>query len=465
MKAVVATAPDGASFRDPSGFVFERDGTLLRQINRVYFPTWQAVTASGLLTELAQRGLLIPHQAADLGLALSSEAAAVIQPERIGLVSYPFEWPFSALRDAALLTLDLQRRALAKGFSLKDATALNVQFHRGRPVFIDSLSFEPYIEGKPWVAYAQFCRHFLAPLALMAKRDLRLGRLMQEFVDSVPLDLASKLLPWRTRFQPMLALHIHLHARAQSNLAGPGASPEPMATLSRRRLVGLLQSLEDAVRGLRSPAEHTSIWRDYYTSNNNYADDGMRFKEETVRRWLSARSAKMVWDLGANTGRFARLAPVDALAVAWDFDPVCVDLAYVDNRKQGIRHVLPLVLDLTNPTPASGWAHGERKSLRDRGPADTLLALGLVHHLAIANNVPLPRVAQFLGEVGESLIIEFVGREDSQVKKLLQGREDIFKGYSREGFEQAFGDVFTIHEALPIPAMSRTLYRMERRRP
>lgn len=467
MKALVTPAVDGASFRDPSGFIFERDGTLLRQVNRSYFPTWQAVAKSGLLSELTDRGLLISHRETDLSLALNSDAAAVIQPERVGLISYPFEWSFSALQDAALLTIKLQRRALAKGFSLKDATALNVQFHRGRPVFIDSLSFEAYVEGRPWVAYAQFCRHFLAPLALMSLRDLRLSRLMQEFVDSVPLELASKLLPWRTRFQPMLALHIHLHARAQANQgdAVVKAAAAPSPSLSKKRLLSLLQSLEDAIRGLHSPAKHSSIWRDYYTTNNNYVDDGMRFKEETVHRWLAANPGKMVWDLGANTGRFARLAPVDTLAIAWDFDPVCVDIAYVDNRKEGISHVLPLVLDLTNPTPASGWAHRERKSLRERGPADTLLALGLVHHLAIANNVPLRQVAQYFGEIGKSLIVEFVDRDDSQVKKLLHSREDIFANYSREGFEQAFGEFFEICETLSLPGMARTLYRMKLRLP
>src|SRR5438477_5808119 len=204
-----------ASFRDPSGFVFERDGRLLRQINHSFAQEWDAFEQSALRQELTRDQVLINHQPAPLELAWDEHAAAVIEPERVELVTYPWEWSFSQLKDAALLTLDAQDRAAAGGFTLRDASAYNVQFVRGRPILIDTLSFEPATPDEPWLPYRQFCEQFLAPLALMAYRDVRMALLMRPLPDGIPLDLASSLLPVRTRISAGLTTHIHLHARAQ----------------------------------------------------------------------------------------------------------------------------------------------------------------------------------------------------------------------------------------------------------
>ena len=292
------------SFRDPSGFVFERDGVLYRQVNRPYERDLALLRESGLHDSLVADGLLVRADVVDSSLAMEPEAVAVLAPERVPFVSYPYEWCFGQLRDAALLTLDVMDRAVERGMVLKDASAYNVQFLHGRPVLIDTLSFAAYREGQPWIAYRQFCQHFLAPLALMALVDVRLGALLRVHIDGVPLDLASRLLPGTSRIRPGLLTHIHLHARAQSQ-ASKGAGKS--AHISRTALRALIDSLRDTIRGLPWKPSPT-LWGDYY-DHTNYADEAMAAKRRLVAEFADGIQPipRMAWDLGANTGEFSRL--------------------------------------------------------------------------------------------------------------------------------------------------------------
>jgi hypothetical protein len=237
------------SFRDPSGFLFEREGVLYRQVNRAYRDDYDRLVDSGLGRSLIDDGLLIPHVESEEEPYDPRIAFKVLRPERLPFVSYPYEWCFGQLKAAALLTLEIQQRAMERSMSLKDASAFNVQFVDARAILIDTLSFETYREGTPWVAYRQFCRHFLAPLALMSRIDVRLNQLFRPSLDGVPLDLASKVLPWRTRFDPRLLIHIHLHAGAERAYSGDKPPPNPRP-FSRNALSGLIDSLQGAVRSL-----------------------------------------------------------------------------------------------------------------------------------------------------------------------------------------------------------------------
>lgn len=443
-----------ASFRDPSGFVFRRDGTLYRQVNEPYAADLAVLMDGGLHDELVADGLLIASERVSLDLAPEPGAVAVFRPEPVPLVSYPYEWCFGQLKDAALLTLEIARRALARGLVLKDASAYNVQFLRGRPVFIDSLSFEAYREGEPWVAYRQFCGHFLAPLALMAHVDVRLGLLLREHIDGVPLDLAARLLPGSTRLRPGLLMHLHIHGKATRQAATESVR---QARISKTALLALLDSLRGAVEGLRWEPTGTQ-WADYYEATN-YSEAAMADKKRLVGEYLRGVGGTC-WDLGANTGEFSRLAAAQGFeTIAWDMDPAAVERAY-RSRAPG---VLPLLQDFTNPSPGLGWAGVERDSLAARGPADVVLALALVHHLAIGANVPLPKVADYFAQLGQRAIVEFVPKEDSQVRRLLASRRDVFPTYDRAGFEAAFSPWFEIEASAPVADTARTLYRLTRR--
>jgi hypothetical protein len=448
-----------ASCRDPDGFVFTFDGVVLRQVNASYQHTFGQLAESGFFATAWKEGLLIPHR--DIARPPGPGGYTVIEPTQLTNITYPYEWAFSQLKDAALLTLNLQRLAMEHGFSLKDASAYNVQFHEGRPLFIDTLSFEDYVEGRPWPAYRQFCQHFLAPLALMAKVDARLGLLCRNHIDGVPLDLASRLLPKSTRFNLGLLTHIHLHAKAQKRYVNQQRKVAPRK-ISRQGVIGILSHLESTIKGLKWTPAGTE-WGDYYAITN-YADAARDEKRRLVDHLIGGSGAKSVWDLGANDGTYSRLAVARGLpVVAWDIDPVAVEKNYRQVRAQNEKLITPALVDLANPSPALGWNLRERMSLLERPRPDLALALALIHHLVIGNNVPLPQCADFFAQVAPQLIIEWVPKQDSKVQELLQNRVDIFPDYTDAGFEAGFGTRFDIVAKHPIAGSERVLYHLRRR--
>ena len=453
-----------ASFRDPSGFVFTKEGSLFRQVNKGYKENYDFIIKSGLYKKLTDEQLLIPHTETNLELAQTKGAYMVLKPEQIPFISYPYEWCFSQLKDAALLTLEIQKIALEHGMSLKDSSAFNIQFLEGKPILIDTLSFEKYKEGEPWVAYKQYCQHFLAPLSLMAYTDIRLSRLFQLYIDGVPLDLASRLLPLKTKLKPSLLIHLHLHAVSQKRYSDKAFPKDKIkGKMSKRSFLGLIDSLEGAVKGLGWEPKGTE-WADYYETKLNYIPQSLREKANLADKFLTDIKPKSVWDVGANTGLFSRIASDKGIqTVSFDIDPAAVELNYKTVVERKEKNILPLIIDLTNPTPAIGWENQERMSLLERGPVDTILALALVHHLAISNNLPLDQLASFFTKVCQSLIIEFVPKEDSQVQKLLATRVDIFPNYTKEGFEDVFSNFFTIKNKSDIKGSKRILYLMIRK--
>lgn len=447
-----------ASFRDPSGFLFQQDGVIYRQVNLVYKGDYDHLMDSGLYRALVDNNLLIPHEEVDIDSPAPELAYKVIKPEPIPFISYPYEWCFSQLRDAALTTLKIQKKTLDFGMSLRDSSAYNIQFKKGRPIFIDTLSFGEYREGEPWVAYRQFCQHFLAPLALMSYKDIRLSQLLGIHIDGLPLDLASCLLPWRTRLRFSLLSHIHLHARSQKHFADKPVNVKQQR-MSRYASLGILNSLESAVKKLKWQPGGTE-WADYY-HDTNYSPQAFEHKKAIVADFLDRVRPATVWDMGANVGIFSHLASDRGIPiVSFDVDPAAVEKNYLDCIARGDTNILPLVIDLTNPSPSIGWENKERMSLKERGPADAVLALALVHHLAISNNVPLSKIAGFLSDICHWLIIEFVPKTDSQVQRLLATREDIFPDYTRKEFEKEFSRYFAIDDSADIQESQRTLFLM-----
>ena len=449
------------SFRDPSGFLFYRDGVLYRQINSSYRSEYFRLNDSGLYNALVEKGMLVASEETSEACT-TKDGFLVIKPEIIPFISYPYEWCFSQLKDAALLTLDIQLEALSKGMCLKDASAYNIQFNSLGPIFIDSLSFDIYEEGKPWAAYKQFCQHFLAPLALMSYKDVRLNKLFVNFIDGIPLDLASCLLPQKTKLSPSLGLHIHLHAKQQIKHRNNTLDKNKLRnSMSMHSMLAILDSLKGAINKLHWSSRSTE-WNDYYASNNNYSFNGMQHKEKIVSNFIMELKPGLVWDLGANDGRFSRIVREYAqYVVSWDVDYACVENNYLFGKKQNEVSILPLVVDLFNPSPSIGWGNSERSSFMDRRGCDVLLALGLVHHLAITNNLPLERIAQLFSQLGRYLIIEFVPKEDSQVIKLLKNRFDLFPNYSIEAFEAAFSQFFLIECIQPVKETMRIVYLLK----
>ncbi len=449
-----------SSFRDPSGFLFEREGGLYRQVNRSYQGDYDLLFSSGLYKALTERGLLVRHDETDVPPPDPQLAYKILKPQLVPFISYPYEWCFTQLKEAALATLKIQKTAFEHGMSLKDASAFNIQFVDGRPLLVDTLSFEK-LQLRPWIAYRQFCQHFLNPLLLIAYKDFHLNQLSRIFIDGIPMGLASRLLPFRTRLRPGIATHVHLHAMSQKVF-----SKKTVKVRERQvrpvSLAGLVESLDSLVRKLSLRLKKTE-WAQYY-QETNYSPEGFERKKRIVEEFLDIMKPDTVWDLGANTGIFSRLASRKGIkTVAFDVDFIAVEVNTRDCLEQKEKNLLPLVMDLTNPSPAIGWENRERKSLQERGPADAALALALLHHLAISNNLPLPKIAEYLSRVCRWLVIEFVPKTDSQVQRLLATREDIFDHYTRSDFEEQFSRAFLIVRIAPVEGTERILYLMKNR--
>ncbi|MCJ7487375.1 MAG: SAM-dependent methyltransferase, partial [Candidatus Aminicenantes bacterium] len=316
-----------SSFRDPAGYVFRRDGVLYRAIRKPGRPHYDTLMSSGLYKDLVAANLLVPHEEVPPEGGSPEDVDKVIRPEEIPFISYPYEWSFSQLQDAALATLEIEKRALRSGMTLVDASAYNIQFRKGRPVLIDTLSLRQAVEGEPWTAYGQYCRHFLAPLALMGLKDIRLGQLLRVHLDGIPLDLASSLLPLRTRQRLPLLLHLHIHAKSQKRFEGRQVRVA-RGKVGRQALLGLVDSLESGIKKLHWRASGTE-WADYY-EDTNYSTEGLDDKRKTVEEFIGEVRPRTVWDLGGNIGTFSRIAAADgAYTVSFDIDTACVEMNYL----------------------------------------------------------------------------------------------------------------------------------------
>lgn len=457
-----------SSFRDPAGHIFTVGAKLYRQVNKAGKADYDLTMQSGLYEALTSQGLMVAHTEAKQSGA-GSDVYKVIEPERIPFVSYPYEWTFSQLKDAALLTLQIQKIALEHGMILKDASAYNVQFIGRRPIFIDTLSFKKYEAGEAWEGYRQFCEHFLAPLALARYSSYDALKMLRVELEGVTLDLATKLLPKRARLRAGLFSHLYLHNATQKRYQNIASDKGTQSVKSRRvspfALQGIIASLESSVKKLRPPQQKTE-WGDYYTFTN-YSEKGFEYKRQLVDSMLDqvGPTPKMVWDMGANNGEFSVIAANKGIyTVAMDIDPLAVERNYLAkaNDTQAAT-MLPLVQDCINPSPANGFMGQERDSLFERGPADVVMGLAIIHHLAIGRNVPLERLAELFARLGKHVIIEFVPKGDSKVDILLASRRDIFTDYDEKHFEAAMNKHFKLVRKEAIKQTKRTLYLYKRK--
>lgn len=444
-----------ASFRDPAGRVFEKDGVLLRRVAPAFAPAYQSARDAGLLTSLQHDGLLIPHEEQHG----AGPEELLLRPERIPFISYPYEWVPAQLRDAALLTLDLADRALRTGHLLRDASAFNVQFRDGRPIFIDTLSFAPRVPGQPWLAYGQFCRHFLAPLVLATLVDSEQARLTASFPDGIPLPVAQRTLGRRGWLR--LGVLVHLHLQAWADGRAQGAALGSTHSISDRQLAQTIDGLRSTIEGLPFTTRKTT-WLNY-EGGSHYSDEDRTTKAAFVAAAVERIGPASLWDLGANTGDLARQhAPAGGYALALDADLGSSEVSYASSKAAG-KPVTTLWMNLLAPSSASGWANEERASLLERGPADLIMALALIHHLAISGRIPFDRIVQWLSQAGKHAVVELPGPEDPMVRQIAQQQRYDLVTYSQAAFEQCLAPTFEIIEKRGLKGIDRTLYLLRRK--
>ena len=444
--------PHPASFRDPSGHIFTDQDKLYRQINPIYFQQFKYLIDSGLYNELTSREHLITHKELK-----KTEDQIIIQPKKIPFISYPTEWTFEAIKDAALLCLNMNLTALKYNMILKDASIYNIQFVGTKPIFIDTLSFDFYQKNKPWRAFGQFIRHFLCPLLLMKYKATDMSSLLVKFIDGIPLDITSCMLPIRTHFSPFIKTNIHMHSKALKHNGYNSKNPE----LTKKSLINIIKYNISFIQSLT--LKQKTSWSDYY-QKTNYDKQALDQKTKITKSFLEKINPQTVLDVGGNDGRFSK---DENQVILCDSDHSSINRAFLENKKAD-RDILHILCDITNPTPAYGFSNQERYSFLDRIKeynSDCILALALIHHLCISNNCSFDMVAKLFSSISEHLIIEFVDRSDSQVIRLLDNiREEqhLFDFYNHDNFKEAFLKYFNFESFKKIDNTHRTVYYMRR---
>jgi hypothetical protein len=451
-----------ASFKDPSGFIFLAGEAIYRQVNQAYAATYDKLMSSGLYQQLVSRKQLISHTEITENLTQSPQWYKTLQPAVVPFISYPYEWSFDQLRDAALLTLNVLRAALDHGMILKDATPFNIQFIKGRPVFIDTLSFDIYDPSKPWVAYRQFCQCFLFPLYLehYLKKDVQ--KILSTYIEGIPVDVTARLLPWKSNLSLGVWLHVYLQNTVQRNKKEAGGNTNTVQ-FQKKKLLDLVSHLENILQRFPEERTYKTTWNNYY-EDTILSKDYLQAKETIFLDFCEKIPLQTALDLGANDGYFSKLlAARGTEVIATDVDGQCINRLYHEVKKKNIPNLLPLLLDISNPSPAVGFHNQERTSFHERIQADLVLALALVHHLVIGKNIPLYKLAAYFNDIAPLLVIEFVPREDKKVQQMLASRQDIFSDYTVSSFEEAFLPYFDIQRKEAVPHTPRIMYLMKRK--
>ena len=463
---MVASHFEPGSFRDRTSRVFYRDGAVLRGLNAHAAQEWEVLKTTPFFQQFMAEGKIVrteqiePTDASPDAGQCNEQWATILTHQAIPFISYPYEWPFSMLQAAALLTLDLQAAALNADMTLKDATPFNVQWSGSQPVFIDIPSFERLQPGEPWVGYRQFCQLFLYPLLLQAYKDLPFQPWLRGNLDGIEPAQCASLMSLRDLFRPGVLSHVVLQAKAQSSYA------QTERNLKKDlRQAGFHKALIQAnVSRLRKQVAHLtwkqtrSTWSGY-TEALPYTEREQVQKAEFVRRIAHSRRWNLVWDLGCNTGTFTRIAAENAdYVLAMDIDALVLERFYRELKQEHAPNILPLISNVADPAPNLGWRGRERKALLERGRPDLTLCLALLHHVVIGSHIPLREFITWLASLGTAVVIEFVTRDDPMVQTLLRHKADHYTDYDLEYFERCLADAFEIDQRETLASGTRLLY-------
>ena len=457
-------ALEPGSFRDRTARVFYHDGKIFRGLNETALKEWQALSTTGFFRRLSGTGAIVPTVQRDLASIPFSPSdrqwAAVLEHEKLPFVSYPYEWSFEMLRDAALLQLDLVLAGLDEGIGLKDASAYNLQWKGASPVFVDVASFYKRAEGEPWVGYRQFCQMFLYPLLLQAYRDVPFQPWMRGNIDGIDAEIFLNLLSARDYVRGGVLAHVYLQAKAQKayNTTTRDVRKDlSKAGFDKRIIKANAERLRSLVAGLQWKPKQ-STWSDYLKCGHYEASDAAQ-KRDFVRDVAAARDWSLSWDIGCNVGVFSRIVAERAkYVVAMDADHLAIDKLYLALKSERVTNILPLIVNVTDPSPNLGWRNMERKRINERGHPDLVLALALIHHVVIGGNIPMAEFVQWLRDLGGELVIEFVTRKDPMVVTLLRNKDDHYADYDEDVFERELSARFRIEKRQPLGSGTRIMY-------
>jgi hypothetical protein len=458
-----------SSFRDRNGRIFYIEGSILRALSERALKDWEALSSTEFFLRLTAEGKIVQTERveapADLEPRLKGNWAAFLKHQTIPFISYPYEWSFGMLKDAALLQIELLLKALDEEMILKDSSAYNFQWNGTSPVFIDIPSFEKLKPGEPWVGYRQFCQMFLYPLFLRAYKDIPFQPWLRGSIDGIEPEHMNRVMNLRDLLRPGVFVHTYLQAKLQALY---GATRQDIkeglrsAGFSKELIRKNVKRLEKVVCGLNwMPGR--SQWSEY-ASDNTYSKEDHDIKAVFVRDVVTERPWNIVWDLGCNTGVFSRIAAENSrYVVAMDSDHLAIERLYQSLKGEGNGSILPLNVNIADPSPNLGWRGLERKSLSERGRPDLTICLALIQHMAISSNIPVKEFIDWLKSLGTSLVIEFVTKEDPMVKTLLRNKEDFYFDYEIDYFERCLSGAFDIKRREGLTSGTRFLYFAQNR--
>jgi ribosomal protein L11 methylase PrmA len=456
------------SWRDPQGHIYHYDNRIFRTVLPTAKNDFDSVYSTGLIESLIKAEKLLPQRKmADNEIEfthlLGENMAYILEHPKLPFVSYPFEWPFSLLKKAALLQLDIQLEALEYGITLSDASAYNIQFLGSQAIFIDHLSFRPYKSGELWAGYRQFCEQFLNPLLLLSKTGLSFHAWYRGQHEGISANELRNILPWHSKLSWNVFCHVVLHSSLQKTSASATHALVPRPQLPLNAFKKLLTRLKEWIITLNPPSKIKSTWSDY-TTNYSHVTQHAPYKHSLIQEFIRQKKPGIVLDLGCNTGVFSETALKAGAdyVIGLDNDNNALELAH-QRAQQSQLTLLPLVNDLANPTPSQGFAQRERKGLLERSQADALFALAIIHHMAIAANIPLSEIVDWFVALAPSGLIEFVDKSDPMVQELLRLRTDIFNDYSLDSFLQLLKQKATIVKTVPLDTAHRTVIWYEKK--
>jgi SAM-dependent methyltransferase len=458
------------SFRDRNNRVYDNGKTIIRGISRQALNHWNDLAGTSFFKSLSAEKKVIGTKLAAPENIPDGWPAALIH-DRVPFVSYPYEWPFGMLKDAAILHLDILERAYSHGWILKDSSSYNIQWMGSQPVFIDIPSFEPYKKGEPWTGYRQFCMMFLIPLMLQAYKNIDYRNLLRSNLEGIDPALANQIISGFSRFRRGVFSNVYLHSKFQARSARQELNEAKKLTEDSGRevqktknvnhsdamILGTIQGLSRLVKKLKLPNFQTS-WGSYEV-DHSYSETSLSAKEKFVDKYAGSKRRALVWDLGCNTGNFSRICSRHSdYVISLDGDFNAIERLYRREKKKSDSNILPLVMNLSNISPNQGWRGRERMSLEERGRPDLVVCLALIHHMVISANIPLAEYIEWLHSLGAEVIIEFVGISDSMSQILIRNRVNQYEDLTHENFEKVISQFFVVNDSELLKGGDRKIY-------
>ena len=450
---------DPGSFRDPSGFIFYENNKVFRVINNSYKTNFELFINSGLFGVLQKENKIINHTILSSKKKIFPNQYKILEIPKINAITYPYEWCFSQLKAAALLTLEIQKISLKYDMGLKDATPYNIQFIKNKPIFIDTLSFEVFKDNYVWKPYKQFCEMFLGPLCLMAYKDPRLNKLLIGSINGISMDLINKLLPLKSKLNPSVFFHLVLQNKISSSKSQSSSSRK----ISMNQHLSIITQLMSFIRGL-SLNKYKTEWGEYYKETINEKKEYLIHKEKVIENWIKKINSKVIWDIGANDGVFSKLAAKNNNSIVYslDVDWKCVENNFKSNIEEKNDNVYPLLIDLVNPSPSIGWLNKERKSIFERLESpDLIMSLALIHHI-INLNISIYEFVNLLDKSKKYVILEYVPIDDPKCKEIFSSRGDDFKYISEKDLVKLLNSKFKIVNSITLNETKRKLFLIKK---